>query len=88
MKDQFLYLSINCPILETLSKTDSIKYFYFQIQNDYLKNSILTQDLIDNFTILNKEDSKYPIIEFMNVSEEYNLKELNINFDKIKNLRV
>lgn len=56
MKDQFLYLSINCPILETLSKTDSIKYFCFQIQNDYLQNSILTQDLINCFTILNKKD--------------------------------
>ena len=56
MKDQFLYLSINCPILETLSKTDSIKYFCFQIQNDYLQNSFLTQDLINSFTILNKKD--------------------------------
>ena len=88
LKEPLLYLSLNCPILESLSKTDSIKYYCFQISDDYLKNSMLTQDLIDNFTVLNKEDSKYPIIEFMNVSEKYNLKELNINFDKIKNLRV
>ena len=87
-----LLIDISSPILEILSSTDILaQYFTISIPiNYFITYSNLKEDYISCFDKLNKTKSKYSSIkiDFKNNEDINIIKELNINFEQIKELSI
>ena len=84
--DKFLNIEIICPFIKVLSKSKNFDKYNVTIE---LNDDNLNNDLIDLFNNLNNNNLIYPQIrlEFKS-NNKNNFKSYNINFAKIKILRI
>ena len=88
LKKPKLFLDIFSPFYEELSKSDCFDFFIIPIEMDLIDKNQLISDYRTSFENLNKNELNNICIKinFRNERDIDLLKDININFEKIKNL--